>query len=197
VSATFEHWNQVYAASDHKGSWFRTSLQESIEAIRLVAPHAPCDLLDVGAGRQHLRLGDIFGKAGTCTSYALDMSFEILGPPEPEVHYIAGDVLTTPLPEVDVWHDRAVVHFFTDEADRATYRQRAAASVRPGGGIVVACFDLDGPERCSGLIVARRSPEQLAEEFAVDFAVVELRRSVHVTPTGAEQRFAWFLGRRI
>jgi hypothetical protein len=125
------------------------------------------------------------------------MSFEILGPPEPEVHYIAGDVLTTPLPEVDVWHDRAVVHFFTDEADRATYRQRAAASVRPGGGIVVACFDLDGPERCSGLIVARRSPEQLAEEFAPDFAVVELRQSVHVTPTGAEQRFAWFLGRRI
>ena len=197
MSEPLDHWNQVYAAPDHRGSWFRTSLQESIEAIRLVAPHAPCDILDVGAGRQHLPLSEVFGEAGSATAYALDMSLEILGPPDPEIHYIVGDVLTVPLPMVDVWHDRAVLHFFTDEADRATYRERAAAAVRPGGGIVVACFDLDGPERCSGLVVARRSPEQIAEEFADNFAVVERRHSVHVTPSGAEQRFAWFLGRRL
>ena len=109
MNKALQHWNQVYAAPDHRGSWFRTSLHESIAAIRLVAAHSPCDVLDVGAGRQHLRLSEIFGDVGNATAYALDMSLEILGPPDPELHYIAGDVLAVPLPTVDVWHDRAVL----------------------------------------------------------------------------------------
>lgn len=191
-----QHWTQVYAAPDHRGSWFRNSLQESLDAIRTVAPFVPCDYIDVGAGRQRIRPGDLFGDGANVCAYALDMSLEILGPSSPDVEYLVGDVLTLDLPEVDVWHDRAVMHFFTDESDRESYRQQVRRSVRPGGGIVVACFDSDGPDKCSGLPVARRSPEELAAEFRDDFSVIELRHTEHTTPTGAVQRFAWFLGRR-
>lgn len=197
MTNNYDHWAEVYADPTHQGSWFRSTLQESVDAIRTVAPTLPCDYLDVGAGRQRLVPSDVFGEGQTARAYALDMSLEILGPPCRDITYLVGDVLTVALPHVDVWHDRAVLHFFTDSGDRARYREQVRRTVRPGGGLVVACFDSDGPERCSGLPVARRSPSELADEFSDDFSVVELRHSDHVTPSGAVQRFAWFLGRRL
>lgn len=197
MSTAHDHWTEVYATPNHRGSWHRTSLDESIAAIRRVAPHRPCDFLDVGAGRQRLSLTEVFPEPGSATAYAVDLTLEILGEPRGDVHYIAGDVLQLELPMVDVWHDRAVLHFFLDATDRATYREQVARSVRPGGGVVIACFDVNGPEFCSGLPVARRSPEELAEEFGELCDVVELHRSQHITPAGVEQEFSWYLGRRI
>ncbi|MBU6233585.1 MAG: SAM-dependent methyltransferase [Acidobacteria bacterium] len=197
MSSTLRHWTEVYANPDHQGSWHRPTLNESITAIRRVAPRLPCDFLDIGAGRQRLGLSDVFDEPGTATAYAVDLTLQILGEPRPDVSYIAGDVLKLELPKVDVWHDRAVLHFFTDVGERATYRDQVARTVRPGGGVVIACFDISGPEQCSGLPVVRRRPEDLAEEFQELCEVVELNRSVHVTPAGVEQQFSWFLGRKI
>jgi hypothetical protein len=65
-----------------------------------------------------------------------------------------------------LWHDRAVFHFLTDPADRATYRDLAASTVAPGGFLIVATFALDGPTHCSGLPVARYGSAELAAAFA-------------------------------
>ncbi len=58
------------------------------------------------------------------------------------VQWLAGDVTQLALPEsgFDVWHDRAVLHFLTDPAQRAAYVAQATRCVRPGGALVVATF---------------------------------------------------------
>jgi hypothetical protein len=60
---------------------------------------------------------------------------------------------------MDIWHDRAVFHFLTDQADREAYLNRVARTVKPGGHVIIATFAADGPERCSGLPVVRYSGE--------------------------------------
>ena len=61
---------------------------------------------------------------------------------------------------------------------------------------MIGCFAADGPERCSGLPVVRRDPEDIAALFGKAFALVESRREIHSTPAGVQQHFAYALLRK-
>ena len=80
-------------------------------------------------------------------------------------------------------------HFLTEPADRARYVERVRRTVKPGGTILIATFAPDGPEKCSGLPVARYSPDALARELGPDFVLVESLSEGHRTPWGAVQSF--------
>jgi SAM-dependent methyltransferase len=124
---------------------------------------------------------------------ALQLARERLGARATRVEWQAADVLEATLPAqaVDIWHDRAVFHFLTVEADRRRYVEQVQHAVRPGGLVIIATFAEDGPLRCSGLEVARYSPAQLYEEFGAPFALLESRRELHATPSGATQAFTY------
>ena len=68
-------------------------------------------------------------------------------------------------------------------------------AVRPGGFVLVATFADDGPTRCSGLEVARYSPEALHAEFGAPFQLMASEREEHVTPAGIRQAFIYCLCR--
>jgi SAM-dependent methyltransferase len=106
---------------------------------------------------------------------------------------VTGDWATDP---VDLWHDRAVFHFLTDPADRASYLRHVVTTVKPGGHVIVATFAADGPERCSGLPVVRYSPETLAHEFRDISIPVQTVDERHGTPAGVVQPFTYLLMKR-
>ena len=56
---------------------------------------------------------------------------------------------------IKVWHDRAVFHFLTEEADRDRYVAQVRHAVAPGGHVIIATFGPEGPLRCSGLPTSR------------------------------------------
>ena len=60
-----------------------------------------------------------------------------------------------------------------------------------GGSATVATFGLDGPTKCSGLPVARYSPEQLAAELGPRFRLEESLTEQHQTPFGTTQAFCY------
>ena len=68
--------------------------------------------------------------------------------------------------------------------------------MKPGGFAIIATFALDGPEKCSGLPVARYDAERLGKTIGEGFELVETRRHDHRTPWGTEQRFQFSLFRR-
>jgi hypothetical protein len=82
----------------------------------------------------------------------------------------------------------------TSDEGRDAYVRVLGRSVEPGGGVIVATFASDGPERCSGLPVRRYSPEQLSRSLGDRFEPIEARREEHVTPNGNVQPFIWVAG---
>jgi hypothetical protein len=106
--------------------------------------------------------------------------------------WIAADVTGDwSLKPMDIWHDRAVFHFLTDAADRTRYVRHLRETLKRDGSAIIATFALDGPEKCSGLPVARYSPETLAAELGDGFALVESVPHVHRTPWGTTQSFQY------
>lgn len=195
----FDHWEHIYRTKGpDQLSWFQAEARLSRQLIEAVAPDRAARVVDIGAGASTLVDGLL--DAGYRDIMALDLSPTALalartrlGAAASAVTWQAADVLQVDFPRhaFDVWHDRAVFHFLTEAADRTRYVQQVRHAVRPGGIVIVATFAEDGPTRCSGLDVARYAPDALCAEFGVGFALVENRRELHTTPSGATQAFIY------
>ncbi len=195
------HWERIYKTKQpHEVSWYQPEATTSLALIRRVAPDASARIIDVGGGASTLVDGLI--AAGYREVTVLDLSpasLELargrLGNSASRVSWLEADVLSAALPprHFDVWHDRAVFHFLTSAADRANYVDQVRACVRIGGHVLVATFAEDGPERCSGLRVARYSAGALHQEFGGAFRLVGSIRELHLTPSGAQQSFTYCL----
>lgn len=175
----------------------------SIELIDRFCPRLDATIIDIGGGIS--RLVDTLLERGRSRVTVLDVSAEALshtrarlGPRAHDVRWVQDDVLAADLGgPFDLWHDRAVFHFLTEEADRETYARKLHASLVEGGHAVMATFAEDGPEKCSGLPVVRYNASSLHETLGVRrFSLVHALHTVHVTPQGKEQRFQFSVFRR-
>jgi trans-aconitate methyltransferase len=193
-----QHWDTVYATKgEHDVSWFEASPVVSLQLIEATGLTARTCVLDVGGGES--RLVDALLARGVMCIAVLDVAREALvraqarlGDKARDVAWIEADVTGAwSWKEVDIWHDRAAFHFLTERADRDSYKAKLAEMLKPGGSAILATFAPDGPEKCSGLPVARYSPEMLGSELGEGFVLVDSRRHTHTTPWGTLQAFQY------
>jgi SAM-dependent methyltransferase len=196
------HWDRAWEHLDPGGtSWYQPVPILSLALIDMVAPGPDAGIVDVGGGascfvdhlvsRGHrdLTVVDI-------ASEALTHSQARLGP-RPGITWVVADATTwQPARTFDLWHDRAVFHFLTDQAQRSSYIRTATQTIAPGGHLIIGTFALDGPTMCSGLPVQQYDASTLAAQFEDDFSLVHSALDDHVTPTGATQRFTFVVLQR-
>lgn len=202
--ALVRHWDEIYGSRDIGSlSWFQPVHRLALEWIDdlVLDPDAP--IVDVGAGASPLAR-DLLGR-GHHDVTAVDWSSSALasagGEPSgtgPRVRTVRADVLDRWVDghRYALWHDRAVFHFLTEPASRATYRTRLREALCPGGYVLMGTFAPDGPDHCSGLPVARYGPGALSAEIGPGFRALRSAGETHVTPTGSQQSFTWLLMRR-
>jgi ubiquinone/menaquinone biosynthesis C-methylase UbiE len=198
------HWDKVYRTKrPDEVSWYQRDPALSLDFIRRAVPTFSASIVDVGGGAS--TLVDCLLQSGysdvtvlDVSAAALELARARLEESASRVRWIAGDVLLVPFPDAafDLWHDRAVFHFLTDEMDRAAYLEQVRRALRPHGAVVIATFAEDGPTRCSGLPVARYSADTLRAEFGRGFELVDSAREPHVTPAGVTQSFVYCLFQR-
>ncbi len=198
------HWQNVYKTKPaHAVSWYRPHLDVSLELLSAAGMSVDSRIIDIGGGASTLvddllALGLRQVSVLDISKKALEVTRERLGDRSHGIAWYVGDVLEVELPprSFDLWHDRAVLHFLTDPDDAVRYASVAAAAVATGGHAVIGGFAPDGPERCSGLPVTRRSAEDIAALLAPQFDLLARRSERHRTPSGAEQSFVYALLKR-
>jgi SAM-dependent methyltransferase len=193
-----EHWERIYATkADEQLSWFEPLPEISVRLLAAAGMTSDSCVLDVGGGESRL-VDYLLARGLECvavldvSSAALDRARTRLGAAAAVPTWIASDV-TSPwaLKPMDIWHDRAVFHFLTGEDARTKSREHLRDVLKPGGAAIIATFALDGPEKCSGLPIARYSAGTLAGEFAGVLDLVESVHHTHTTPWGATQSFQY------
>jgi SAM-dependent methyltransferase len=197
------HWENVYTIKgENEVSWFQQSPALSLELIVQAGAVSNSAIVDVGGGAS--RLVDHLVDQGFADVTVLDLSSAALetakarlGARADRVHWLVADATTwEPVKRYDIWHDRAAFHFLTDEEDRAAYIERLTRGLKAGGHAIIATFALDGPEKCSGLPVARYDAASLAQTLGAAFRLLHTQRQEHGTPWDTRQIFQFSVFRR-
>jgi SAM-dependent methyltransferase len=199
-----EHWERIYRGkSPPETTWYQAHLEQSLALIERCGLDPSAHIVDVGGGASTL-VDDLLERGfqrvsvADLSAQALAYAKDRLGPAARQVQWLIGDV-TTPLLEeqsVDLWHDRAVFHFFIHPRDRDRYVEALRRSLRPGGYVIIATFSPDGPDKCSGLPTLRYSPEEIATALGSEFELIDGAHEVHTTPRGGSQAFSYALLKR-
>jgi SAM-dependent methyltransferase len=193
------HWEKIYGdRKPEEVSWFQESPALSLELIRQTKVPESGSLIDVGGGPS--RLVDHLLDSGFSRISVMDISRralvhaqERLGARAKRVNWIEADITSfIPGETYDVWHDRAVFHFLTEESDRKKYADCVGRALKSGAALILATFALDGPESCSGMPVRRYDANLLRKEFETDFELLQEAAETHATPWKTDQKFNYF-----
>lgn len=195
-AAAAAHWQKVWRESKpEEASWFQGDPALSLALIHNAGIDPTRSVIDVGAstladrllaeGFVHLTVLDIAAEG-------LEHAQARLGKAAKSVTWVVADVTSwTPGRTYALWRDRAVFHFLCNLDDQRTYGHTLRRALAADGQAIIATFDLDGPEKCSGLAVQRHDAASLEPSLGGGYSVLETCHERHVTPGGAAQSFLW------
>ena len=194
-----DHWESVYQSkpADRLG-WFKPQLQTSLTWIRDLNLDRNATIIDAGGGASTL-VDDLLDDGHRSitvldlSATALSQTKSRLGDRAVSVSWVVGDITTAELPanHYDVWHDRAVFHFLTNNQQQQRYRDSLLAALKPGGHLVIGTFSPEAPPQCSGLPVQRYSLDLLVETLGDELELLRHHKEMHITPGGVEQMYLY------
>ena len=197
-----EHWENIYQTKkSNEMSWHQEKPKTSLNLISEISIDKDAKLIDVGAGDSKLvdnllALGFRNITVLDVSSNALNKAKKRLGDKANDVKWIVSDLREFETDDrYDIWHDRAVLHFLTEEEDISKYVKRVRQLLKPNGYLIVSTFSENGPKRCSGLDI-KQYAEDSAKKLFSDFAHIKSFEEEHITPWGASQIFIFSVFRK-
>ena len=203
-----QHWEAIYASKQiEKLGWFEETPEPSLQLIESCNLNKNAAILNVGAGAT--TLVDELLKSGYTNIIASDLSREALEKLKSRLgielskkaRWIIDDLTNSEelvhLEPVDLWHDRAVLHFFNEKSEQANYFELINNTVKPGGYVIIAVFGLEGATSCSGLPVHRYDQHMLQERLGEKFKLLEAFDYTYTMPSSETRAYIYTLFRRI
>ena len=199
-----DHWDKAYTNNpEEKLGWFEIDFKPMFQLINKTGIEKSARILNAGAGITNLvdaLLHNHYSNiiATDLSKVALNNLSSRVG--KENLTCIVDD-LTNPtilnnISPVDLWIDRAVLHFFIDKKDQDTYFDLIKNKVKEKGFVILAEFSLKGAKKCSGLDVKQYSKEMFQDRLGSDFEMVDSFDYIYTMPSGAERPYVYSLFRK-
>ena len=202
-----EHWNNAYQNNVvEKLGWFEDDPVASIDLIEKCNLSKDALIFNAGAGATTL-ISLLLEKGysnilvNDISSLALDKLKSSINN-NSNVRFIVDD-LTNPttslnIKNVDLWHDRAVLHFFVQQSQQDAYFNLLKRKVKDGGYVIFSEFAIDGAKKCCGLDILNYSDEMFQERLGDDFELLESFNHLYKHPSnGNTRKYIYGLFKRI
>ena len=202
-----EHWDKVYerTAVENLG-WFEENAEPSLRLINRCKLSKDAAILNAGTGASTmvdalLDLGFSNIIATDISSIAIGELRKRLGPEKStNVKWILDDLCDSKelqlLEKIDLWHDRAVLHFFLNPGEQDAYFKLLKSLVKKNGFVIIAAFNLNGAAKCSGLPVQRYNQEMLGEKLGKAFLLKLAFDYTYTMPSGDTREYIYTLFQR-
>lgn len=199
-----EHWENVYRTKeDQEVGWYQPNPETSIRLVRTYSTSKDDSIIDVGGGNSHL-IQHLLNEGHNDLSvmdisiHAINRNKRRFGSEADKINWIESNILKfSGDRSFQIWHDRAVFHFLTDNADMRSYCEIASQHIKRGGFLILGTFSETGPKMCSGLPITQYSEESFCSIFEEKFELIECFDDTHTTPSGNSQDFVWVVFKKI
>lgn len=201
------HWDKTYIQSNiEQLGWYEENPQPSLDLISKCNLSKDSSILNVGVGattliEKLLTQGYENLIANDISSTAIGKLKARLGDKKSkEVLWITDNLIhpkeLNKLEPIDLWHDRAVLHFFTEVDEQNTYFDLLKKLVRKEGHVIIATFNQNAETKCSGLPVFRYDEEMIREKLGNDFELIEAFNYTYVMPSKNTREYVYTLFKR-
>ncbi|MCP5501242.1 MAG: methyltransferase domain-containing protein [Leptospiraceae bacterium] len=200
-----EHWNKIFKNTIHeKLGWYEGDYTQTFQFLELTEPLKEKTVFIPGAGTTEL--ADLLqGKVkklilNDLSSEALLITKQRLRNTKSLIEYLQGDISGELLIEkqsIDVWIDRAVLHFLNAEDAIKGYFSNVVRNLKVNGYILLAEFSKDGAPKCAGLDLHRYSLEELQMRLGDNFKLIKQDNFTYINPSGGERPYIYALFQRI
>ena len=203
-----KHWDTVYTKRDSKTlGWYEENPTACIKLTEKCNLNKNDFILEIGAGATTfidylVTKGFENIAAIDISDAALKVAQERLGIKKSSaINWIIDD-LTEPeninlLSDVALWHDRAVLHFLTEEEDRKAYFNLIQKTVQKDGFVIIAVFSLEGAKKCSGLDVYNYDAVMIDNYIGDNFKLIDSFDYLYIMPNGSERPYVYTLFQRM
>jgi SAM-dependent methyltransferase len=202
------HWNNAYRKTPVNSlGWYEENPNPSLELIDSCNLEKESVIFNPGAGATTL-IEQLLDKGYSniivndiAVASLTELSKSLTNHKNSNVQFIVDD-LTNPsellkLKNIDLWHDRAVLHFFTEQQQQEAYFKLLKTILKPNGYVILAEFNLEGAKKCCGLNVINYNEIMLQERLGVDFKLLKTFNYTYTQPSGNTREYIYTLFQRI
>ncbi len=200
MQSTQSHWDQIFEQKHNAQlGWFEPDFYQTfkfIEPLHLTAQHK---VFLPGIGTSHI--AQQLAKLG-CQLILNDISQTAInttkqGLIEQEVNQQAqfiqqniAEPLSLDLP-VDLWLDRAVLHFLRTEQEIQGYFNNLKNNLKVGGHVLLAQFSSTGANKCAGLELTQYNIEMFKQRLGESFSLETHENYTFINPFGQERPYIY------
>ncbi len=196
-----EHWNTIFESTQHEQlGWFENDFEQTLKYLKIIGDFKNSSIFVAGAGTTqlvdqlvdkcvHLVLNDI-------SDASLAIVQKRLAGTTQSIEWVNADIsqpLSIENTSIDIWIDRAVLHFLTDEKDIQAYFSNLKQKLKPGGHAIIAEFAVDGAQKCAALPVHRYSVEELTTRMGAGYTLITSESYTFVNPNGDNRPYIYTL----
>ncbi len=204
MKSSNEHWDQIFSgAEDSKLGWYEKDASRTFDLLNEIPQWGDSTMFVPGVGTSVL-IEELLSRGATLvlndiSSEAINSVKCRLGDSSKNIHWLCQDIsqpLQQTVPDIDIWVDRAVLHFLTDEDDIKGYFDNVKAALKPGGYAMFAEFSKTGAEKCAGLTLHRYDVAELSDRLGESFTLVSHFDHVYINPHGDPRPYIYALFKR-
>ena len=204
MKSSSEHWNTIFSETEEeKLGWYEKNASQTLKLLNQIPEWQKSAVFLPGAGTSIL-IEELFSSGAKLVLN--DISIEALNQVKSKLSddgrktdYLCQDIaqpIQTKIPAIDIWIDRAVLHFLTDEDDIEGYFKNVKSTLKIGGYAIFAEFSKKGAPKCAGLALHRYSIEELSEKLGPSFKLMSHFDHIYMNPNGDPRPYVYVLYKR-
>ena len=204
MKSNSKHWDEIFSKTeDAKLGWYEKDTSQTFKLLHEIPDWEKATVFLPGAGTSIL-IEDLISKGiklilNDISNEALNRVRQRLQGGGENIVWLCQDIaepIKKPVPEIDIWIDRAVLHFLTNEYDIKGYFENLKSILKLDGYVIFAEFSMIGAPKCAGLTLHRYSINELSKNLGSSFKIVSHFDYTYINPSGDPRPYIYALFKR-
>ncbi|MCP3674849.1 MAG: class I SAM-dependent methyltransferase [Gammaproteobacteria bacterium] len=206
--ASSNHWDEIFSNTEETNlGWYEDDVSLTLKLLKPIPNWEHSNMFMVGTGISRL-IETVLAKSvrlslNDISPKALEKVKSRLGKESGSVNWLCQDI-SKPINDsdqrpasVDIWIDRAVLHFLNDEQSICGYFENLNKVLKKGGHSLFAEFSKKGAATCADLELHRYSVDELTERLGSTYQLIDSFEHIYMNPKGEPRPYVYCLYQKL
>lgn len=193
-----EHWNDIFLKSENENlGWWEDDVSQTLKFLNNININSESKIFLAGAGTSLLVDELVKKNSNLILNDISDIALEKL---KSRLHnntkfdFFKHDLSKHFIKDnIDVWIDRAVLHFLTNEEDIKTYFKNLNYNLHIGSFILFAQFRIGGATSCASLNIKQYDTNEFSKRLGKNFKLILDEEYNYINPSGGQREYIYAL----